>query len=259
MSKSERAALAVVARKRAKLSIAHITERTAAMQAEIEDQLAAQYAHDDALWADVTKDAMSAIADLDRRFAAKFEALGVPDHLRASAHFVWANRGENASATSRTELRRKSFAEVAALAATARRIIEARLLDVETELIRGGLESGDAHAFLAAMPSAEELMPSLSIDGVDRGERRWEPPIGLVAELLTPTTATGREAKRDAIAGVLAAMPEASNREVGRIAGVDHHTVAAARLELVGNSPTSPATSPPTSPPNSPEVDEVDG
>jgi hypothetical protein len=248
MSKSERAALAVVARKRAKLSIAHITERTAAMQAEIEDQLAAQYAHDDALW-----------ADLDRRFAAKFEALGVPDHLRASAHFVWANRGENASATSRTELRRKSFAEVAALAATARRIIEARLLDVETELIRGGLESGDAHAFLAAMPSAEELMPSLSIDGVDRGERRWEPPIGLVAELLTPTTATGREAKRDAIAGVLAAMPEASNREVGRIAGVDHHTVAAARLELVGNSPTSPATSPPTSPPNSPEVDEVDG
>jgi hypothetical protein len=56
-----------------------------------------------------------------------------------------------------------------------------------------------------------------------------------------PSSASSREAKRQAIAAALASNPTGSNREIARLAGVDHHTVAKHRGELptpYGDSPT---------------------
>ena len=54
---------------------------------------------------------------------------------------------------------------------------EAKALDVETELIAGGLESIEARSFAEAMPTPETLMPALTLD--DLGVKHWRPPDGL--------------------------------------------------------------------------------
>jgi hypothetical protein len=48
---------------------------------------------------------------------------------------------------------------------------------VQTHLLAGGLESDKASAFLAAMPTAEELMPALSA-----GEIEAETPLRVEPE-----------------------------------------------------------------------------
>lgn len=253
MSKSDRNNLERLARKRASVAKANIAERTKVLRAEVEDMLTAEHKFDAALWADVNNAAARAVAEADRKIAAKCLALGIPENLRPSITIGWQNRGENHLKERRAELRRLAHARIEAAAESAKRIIESNLLDVETALITDGLETADALAFLTSMPTPEQLMPGVALDQITDGprpddaqrySRGWEPPIGVVGELLNPTTATSREAKRLSIAAALASAPEASNREVARMAGVDHHTVAAVRGELAGNPPISPPDSP---------------
>jgi hypothetical protein len=122
---------------------------------------------------------------------------------------------------------------------------------VETELIRDGLETADAIRFVEAMPTVDQLLPPVTVgepesgrhsDQRDSDEYRsrydsWTPPQDGAGALLTPSSATNREQKRQALAQALAANPEASDRAIARIAGVDHKTVAAARPQA-GEVPT---------------------
>ena len=96
-----------------------------------------------------------------------------------------------------------------------------------------GLESEDARAALAAMPTAEQLMPALSLD--DLGVKTWQPPEGAAAALLEPSTPADR--KRRKVRQAIEANPGASDREVARIAGCDHKTVAAIRRAAAGELP----------------------
>lgn len=45
--------------------------------------------------------------------------------------------------------------------------IERSSLEVQTELVAGGLRSAEARAFLAAMPSAEALLPALTVAEIE--------------------------------------------------------------------------------------------
>jgi hypothetical protein len=62
------------------------------------------------------------------------------------------------------------------LTATARTILHGKQLETGTALIAGSLETDEARAFLAAMRTAAQLMPSLSLD--DLGVKHWQPPEG---------------------------------------------------------------------------------
>jgi hypothetical protein len=46
--------------------------------------------------------------------------------------------------------------------------IEKNSLEIQTRLLAGGLESAEAKAFLEAMPSADELMPAITVAEVQR-------------------------------------------------------------------------------------------
>lgn len=52
---------------------------------------------------------------------------------------------------------------VSDLEATARLEIERRSLEAQTVLLAGGLQTDEAKQFLAEMPTAEQLMPSLDM------------------------------------------------------------------------------------------------
>lgn len=231
MSKTEREQLARLARQRAKLAKQQILERQRILLADIEDQLSAEYTADEAIWADITRHAEGEVAKADAKIAEICRSWGIPEAFRPHLSLGWYGRGRNAESGRRTELRRLAQARVEAAGQSARTTVDSKLLDVETELVRSGLDSEQAHAFLASMPTADALMPRVHVGELEgEPERpRWEPPDGLAGDLLTPSGGSAREERRQAIARALAANPRGSDRLIGRMAGVDHKTVRATR------------------------------
>jgi hypothetical protein len=239
VNKAERENLARLARKRAKLAKDMVAEREKTLAADVEDQLAAVHRFDDDAWAEITRAAEKMAAEADAKIAEITRQLGMPPHLRPELRLSWYQRGESGSAGRRAELRKLAQARIAAAGQAARTAIEAKVLEVETELVRDGLDSAEAVAYLNAMPTAEDLMPPVRIaelEGGQRPEPGWSPPVGLTAALLTPSTATDR--KRQAIQQAIAAHPDESNRGIARLVGVDHKTVAKARLGDGGEIPS---------------------
>jgi hypothetical protein len=120
------------------------------------------------------------------------------------------------------------------LTKTAKTMIDREALNAETALLSGGLETGEARELLAALPSPEQLMPSLGLD--DLGVKGWQPPEGAAAQLLTPSTPADRRRRR--ILRAIEANPAASDRRIAELADCDHKTVAAYRRER-GELPAS--------------------
>ena len=241
MSKADRASVALLARKRAKVARAMIGERVKALRADVEDQLSAEYRFDDDVWAAITTQAQRTVATADAQIAEICRQTGVPEHLRPSLNLSWHSRGENALSTRRAELRKLAQSRIDAAAESAKVTIEANLLDVETELVRDGLESAQAVAFLDAMPTPEQLVPAVDVTALQAGKEGdsrggWSPPEGTSAALLTPSSATSREEKRRAVMQALTANPAGSDREIARAASVDHKTVGKLRGEFPAHS-----------------------
>jgi hypothetical protein len=236
MTKADRANLERLARKRARVTKTKVGERVKVLRFEVEDQLSATYTFDDAVWVDLTRHAQAEVAKTDAALAKRCRELGIPENLRPRLTLGWYERGESGSAKRRVELRKLAYAHIDAAAESAKVVIEENLLDVETELIRDGLESAEAVAYLDSMPTPEQLMPQVNVGELESGQPKgrsggWEPPLEAAGELLTPSSATSREAKRQAIAAALAANPERSDREIGRLVDVDHKTVGKWRGE----------------------------
>ncbi len=243
MSKADRANLERLARKRAKVAKSMIGERVKVLRADVEDQLSAEYDYSDAAWIEVTKRAQRAVAEADAEVAAVCRRVGIPAEFRPSLSLAWDRRGGNAILSRRIELRRLAHARIDAAAESAKVTIESKLLDVETELIRDGLDSAEAVAYVASMPTPEQLLPAVVVGELEpgssadqfeelRGRRGgWTPPQEAAGALLTPSSASNREQKRQAVAAALAADPDGSDRAIGRLAGVDHKTVAKLRGE----------------------------
>jgi hypothetical protein len=231
MSKGERDNLARLARQTGKLSKQHVKERLAALRADVEDQLSAEHASDEEVWADITRQAKAEVAKADKKIAEICRSWGIPEEMRPGLILTWSRRGSSASAERRAELRKLAYARIESAGKSANVTIDTRVLQVETELVRDGLESAEAHAFLASLPSAEDLLPRVDIGELDgRSERRpWQPNPELTGQLLTPSNGSAREQRRQAIERALTANPNGSDRAIARMAGVDHKTVAAAR------------------------------
>ena len=194
--------------------------------AEVEDLMAAEFDAQDELWAEAVMIAEEAARKANDLIVARCADLGIPAKHAPSVGMGWRSRGAPfADKSRRAELRKLAQAKLTALTATAKTIIEGKLLDTETALIGGSLESADAVAFLAAMPAAEQLMPALSLD--DLGVKHWQPPAGAADALLSPPTTADR--KRRQILRAIEANPEASDRKLAELAGCDHKTIAAYR------------------------------
>ena len=203
MTKGERDQLAKLARQRAKLAKMLVTERERVLTADIEDQLSAQHQADDALWRDAIEVAKAAVAEADEQVAAACQALGLPEGFRPRLSIGWQMRGENKFPERRAELRRLAEARIKAAGQSARTTIDTKLLDVETELIREGLTSEAAIAWLEAMPDPESLMPRVDLDALAAGERQpWTAPAGLAANMLTPSTASQRHEAQQVVAAL---------------------------------------------------------
>lgn len=162
MTRSERAELGQLIRKRERVMKSVAVERSAAMLAEFETQCAAIYSFDqDDIWKGAFQAAEKIVSESEQVIADRCKELGIPREFAPSINLHWYGRGENAVAQRRTELRRVAKAQIATLEKEAIAKIERMSLEAQTEVIANGLQSDAARGFLERMPDIATLMPSL--------------------------------------------------------------------------------------------------
>jgi hypothetical protein len=223
MTKAERDQLIGLARRRARQAEREAEMREKILLAEVINDMTAEYEARDALWADAVMIAEEAALKANAQIAARCADLGIApkDAPRLTLHWQ-ARNPEYDNNGRRAELRKLAETRLAALTKTAKTAIQAGALEVEEQLIMGGLESTKAKAFLDSMPTVEQLMPSLRLD--DLGVVRWQPPKDAASQLTTPLTPAQR--RRRQIRRAIEANPGASDRKIAEIACCDHKTVA---------------------------------
>lgn len=167
MTKRERDDLAQHCRRLEKVAKAATSQRSAEILADIEQQMATEYAFEDGAWEDVTAEAKRIVKEADAEIARRCKSLGIPAEFRPSLNLGWYNRGQNASHQRRAELRKVAQTRVLALEKQAKVIIERKSVETQTEILVSGLETAAARAFLAAMPTVESLMPPLDLKALE--------------------------------------------------------------------------------------------
>lgn len=228
MTKADRDNLIRLVRARARHAKAEAKQREKVLLSELLQELGAEYSARDEMWAEAVQIAEEAMAKANDQIRARCMDLGIPAKDAPSLHtgFVrkpWDRFGPDEQA----KMLKRAQAKLAALTETAKVMIDAKALTVETALIAGGLESDEAKAVLEAMPTVEQLMPALTLDDV--GVKHWHPPEGAASELMAPLTTAGRKRRR--VRQAIEANPGTSDREIARLAGVDHKTVGKYRGE----------------------------
>jgi hypothetical protein len=167
ISRSDRTELARIVRMRAKVARNSIEARKAELLANFEDQLAAEYDFDDARWRVITDAAKRAVDEADAQVAAICDEVGIPADFRPRLNIVWYDRGKNAVAQRRAELRNTATARLDAMGKAAKVAIDHTELDACTELAAGALESDQARDWLERLPTVESLMPRISLPEIE--------------------------------------------------------------------------------------------
>jgi hypothetical protein len=168
MTRTERQDLLLICRQRARVAKTEATAIAERRKAEFEALLAKTYEFDqDKVWREMHDAAIDAWERANQMIEDRSKQLGIP--LEFSPHLskpYWLDRGENAVKERRSELARVAHRKIEALEKEAKHAIERASVEIQTQIVADGLESGEARAFLAKMPSADELIPTISIEEV---------------------------------------------------------------------------------------------
>jgi hypothetical protein len=169
MLKSEREILLKLCREREQVAKKQTDVRAVQRTAEFESQLATDYSWDsDEILKELFEEAKAIERKLNERAVRILEAEGVPRAFAPSCYVSWSSRGMNASKNYCAELRRVFKAKNEQDTVQAKLKIQQTSLEIRTQLMADGLESAEAKAFLAAMPTPEQLMPVVTVEQVRR-------------------------------------------------------------------------------------------
>ena len=167
MTRGDRETLIKIAKQRARLAKEDAKARSAQLMAEFEMQLDRRYSFDEnEVWEAASKAAQNAVNEAQAKITEECERLGIPAEFAPSLSMSWYSRGRNASKEERAEMRRVASAQVEAMQRTAINSIDRVSLETQEQIMIGGLTSDDAKRFLESMPTAEALMPAITVDRV---------------------------------------------------------------------------------------------
>jgi hypothetical protein len=193
MTKGDRAELQKLANKRERVAKAQVDQVAAKRLADFEQQAASQYrVHDDEVWAEQARMAREAVADANVRLHERCRELGVPGWTAPSISMGWHERGENAVKERVAELRKVAKTRLDADAKAAKVQIELKAVEVHGQLLSESLETDEARAFLAEIPTPDQLLPAPTVAEIEkasesygddepswrRHQRPWRLPIG---------------------------------------------------------------------------------
>jgi hypothetical protein len=222
ISKADQENLVKLAKMRAKVSREGIAARQAAMIADVEEQLSATYEFDDAVWAEITREAKAAVDSADAKIAAICQELGVPPKFRPELQIRWYSRGENAVRERRAELRQLAEKRIEAAGQAAKLAISEREVETIGELYAARFETDEARELVERMPTPAELMPTISIGELGAEQRPTPAGGGLSRSALLRTQ----------VANEMLATPNLSARAVARKLSISPTTAATIMGEL---------------------------
>lgn len=164
MTKAERDDLVRLVKQRERVAKTAAEQRSAAMLAEFEQQIAAIHTfNSNDVWKAATAAAIDAAKEANAKIMEEATKLGIPKEFQPKLAFSWQSRGEAEYAERRSELRRLAKAEIDALEKVARVQIESESVRAQTEIIAHGLNSESAIEFLNRLPAIDSMMPALDI------------------------------------------------------------------------------------------------
>ena len=167
MTRGERTDLGTLIRRRERLLKTAAKQRALELMADFERKISAVFSYDDdETWKAAYASAEQAVDEAKVVIAQRCRELGIPPEFAPDIDVAWYRRGQNASKERRSELRRVAKTEIDALEARAKTEIERVSVEQQTTLISDGLTSEAAQAFLAQMPTAENLMPLLELEQI---------------------------------------------------------------------------------------------
>lgn len=169
MTKGEREDLIRLIKQRERLAKTAAQQRSAAMLAEFEQNIAALHSFaTNEVWKAATDAAIDAAKEANEKIAAEADNLGIPKEFQPSLSFHWNTRGENEYQQRRAELRRVAKAEIEAIEKMARVQIETESVRAQTEIVATGLSSDAALAFLENLTPITDMMPALDVSDIQR-------------------------------------------------------------------------------------------
>lgn len=167
MTKSDRDTLIKIARQRERVAKSSAKERSKQLIADFEEQLDRRYSFDEnEVWAAAEASVSAALEKAQDQIAAECERIGIPKEFAPSINAGWWDRGRNAAKSERSDMRKVAIAQIQALEQKAIAAIERRSVETQEQIMVGGLTTADAKMFLESMPTADTLMPGLSLDHV---------------------------------------------------------------------------------------------
>jgi hypothetical protein len=119
-------------------------------------------------WAEAFGEAQEIISKLNEKIRADLKEAGIPVEFAPSAGVGWSERGENAVAQRRAELRKVLVTEALAQQKAACVAIDLYSVKCQRELLACGLESQMAKQILASRPTLETLMPALNLEDLEK-------------------------------------------------------------------------------------------
>lgn len=169
LSRTETHDLGMIIKDRTKVLKAHVEEQAAVCLADFEHKLSATYAWDhDETWKRATEVAMAEVAKAQEVISARCAELGIPKTFAPMLGISWHNRGENAMAARRTELRRLAKVSIEAMSKAAVTKIEKQSLHLRTQVVAMGLMTPEAHLFLESLAPVEEAMQGLDFVEIEK-------------------------------------------------------------------------------------------
>jgi hypothetical protein len=218
MSSAERTALRSLIGKRARVEKAKVEAYVKTLVANGDAELERTFSIEDMHITEIFEQTQVKVDQLKAVMNAQLDALGVSKELRPSLSF-YMDRGGYRDRDHRSELRRKVRVEAEAAGKRWAADIEAWELGALEELARTTMTSAAAHGVLDRLPEATDTLPAV---------------VNLIGTVETQPVAaieSSREAKHLAIVGALTIDGSRSDREIGRLLGFDHKTVAKVRQQ----------------------------
>ena len=112
MTRRERQDLSEIVKRRGRVTKASLETLAADREAEVERQLSAIHRADEDQWKAITTEAQRLVGEAAAQIARICDERGIPKEFRPRLHLNWWERGDNASASRRAELRKLAFARI---------------------------------------------------------------------------------------------------------------------------------------------------
>lgn len=169
MTKAERAELRSIVKQQYKVLRNEVTQRQAELIAEVEQEIAERYAEADQTWEAFKHKVDEIVMAANRQINDALYEFGY--QAKSGSERMWVHSPSISKPESeRTELRRLAQARVNAQIRDAGVALDRQEANLLRDLAVGALESDEARAFLAAIPSVGELVPAARLRELVEGD-----------------------------------------------------------------------------------------